>query len=161
MGIFYDVLKKVSRFMEGIAGFALVAMMLLTVGDVVLRCFDRPIIGTYELVSFMGAVVIGFTLPIQTLVRGHIWVDMLFTKLNHNNKARLQVFTRMVSAALTFSLGWNFIQMALTMREAGEVSLTLQLPVYPIAMGLGVACIVVCLILVSDIVKIFGGIYDE
>ena len=156
-----NLIEKVSRFMEGIAGFALVAMMLLTVSDVAGRFFDWPIVGTYELVSFMGAVVIGFSLPILTLTRGHIWVDMLFTKLSSKSKTRLIAFTRMVSAALTLSIGWNMIKMALAMRRAGEVSLTLQFPTYPIGIGLGIAFIVVCIMLIVDIVKIFRGTYHE
>ena len=36
---------------------------LLTLVDVILRGFKRPIVGTYELVALAGAVVIGFSLP--------------------------------------------------------------------------------------------------
>jgi len=42
-----------------IAGSAIVAMMLLTCTDVVLRYFRKPIPGTYELVCFLGAACRG------------------------------------------------------------------------------------------------------
>ena len=38
---------KISKFLYAVSGVALVWMMLLTVTDVVLRTFGRPITGAY------------------------------------------------------------------------------------------------------------------
>ena len=46
------------------------------------------------------------------------------------------------------------------LRKSGEVSLTLQVPFYPVAYGLEVCCFVQCLVLVCVIIKIFGGEYE-
>jgi hypothetical protein len=40
------------------------------------------------------------------------------------------------------------------------VSLTLQLPFYPVAYGVAVACFVQCLVLLTDVVKITRGEYE-
>jgi len=45
--------------------------------------------------------------------------------------------------------------------EIREVSLTLQMPFYPVAYGIGVCCFIQCLVMVCDIVKISGGKFDE
>jgi len=50
---------RVSRGINVIAGIAITFIMLLTVLDVILRSFRRPIVGTYELVAFSGAIVVG------------------------------------------------------------------------------------------------------
>ena len=60
---FQNTISGIARFLNIIAGTSLTFLMLLTVGDVILRYFKRPIVGTYELVAFSGAVVIGFSLP--------------------------------------------------------------------------------------------------
>ena len=44
--------------------------MSLTIADVVLRVFHKPIVGTYELVALSGAVVIGFSMPHTVLAQG-------------------------------------------------------------------------------------------
>jgi len=44
-------------------GTSLTLMMLLTVSDVVGRAFGHPIMGTFEVVGFMLALVIGFAMP--------------------------------------------------------------------------------------------------
>ena len=67
MNAFLDLILKLSRWAQGIAGVALTGIMGLTVTDVMLRSLGRPIVGSYEIVALMGAVVIGFPFP---LLRG-------------------------------------------------------------------------------------------
>ncbi|MDD1632654.1 MAG: TRAP transporter small permease subunit, partial [Methylococcaceae bacterium] len=65
----------ISGYLNVIAGVSLTLLMSLTIGDVVLRGFGKPIVGAYELVALFGAVAIGFAMPKTALVRGHIYVD--------------------------------------------------------------------------------------
>ena len=149
-----------SRFMQVIAGIALVFMMTLTTCDVVLRIFGRPIIGTYEMVAFTGGVVIGFSLPITSFVRGQIFVDFFYQKFPKFWQNIFNVVTRLMVITLFLFIGWNLMVLASDMVRSGEVSLTLQLPFYPVAYGIGVACFVQCLVLVGDLIKIAGGQYE-
>jgi hypothetical protein len=50
--------------------------------------------------------------------------------------------------------------LATRLLKSGEVSLTLQIPFYPVAYGIGVACFVQCLVLIGDMMKIKGGEYE-
>ena len=149
-----------SRFMEIVAGVALVFMMSLTTFDVILRAFARPIIGTYEMVAFTGGVVIGFAMPITSWVRGQIFVDFFYQKFDQAWQNVFNVGTRIVSLVLFLFIGWNLVVLATDMVKSGEVSLTLQLPFYPIAYGIGLACFVQCLVLIGDFFKIAGGDYE-
>jgi TRAP-type C4-dicarboxylate transport system permease small subunit len=54
------IVSRLSSFMAVIAGITLVAVMLMTVLDVILRYFGRPITGIYDIVALGGAVIIGF-----------------------------------------------------------------------------------------------------
>ena len=45
-----------------LAGVAVIALMLLASGNVIMRMFGKPFSGTYELVGFLGALVIAFAL---------------------------------------------------------------------------------------------------
>jgi hypothetical protein len=57
---FVNKVLGISRFLNVIAGIALTFLMLLTIADIVLRFFRRPIVGTYELVAFPGVGSSGF-----------------------------------------------------------------------------------------------------
>ncbi len=149
-----------SRLMEIIAGIALVFMMSLTTCDVILRAFGRPIIGTYEMVAFTGGVVIGFATPITSWVRGQIFVDFFYQKFPQFWQNALNVATRILVLVLFSFTAFNLWRMASDMVRSGEVSLTLQLPFYPIAFGIGFAFVVQCLVVVCDLLKIAGGEYE-
>ena len=161
MGGFLKLINGISRFLNVIAGISLTFLMLLTITDVILRFFKRPVVGTYELVAFAGAVVIGFSMPLTSYVRQHIFVDFLILKFSQKVRDIFNIGTRCLVILLFFLIGWNMIKYAMDLQKSGEVSLTLQLPFYPVAYGVGVCCFVQCLVLVCDIVKISGGKYDE
>lgn len=134
-----------------VAGVVLAFMLCLTVTDVILRAFRRPILGTYEIISYCGAVVIGFSLPYTSLMKGHVAVQFLLDKLSAKASRRMQMWTRIVSIAVFFWLGWNFVVIGFNLMRTNEVSGIYRLPFYPIAYGLGFACLVQCLALVSEI----------
>jgi TRAP-type C4-dicarboxylate transport system permease small subunit len=146
--------------MQVVAGLGLVFMMSLTTCDVILRIFSRPIIGTYEIVAFTCGVVIGFSLPITSFLRGHIYVDFLYQKFPKFWQNVFNVTTRLMVFVLFLFVGWNLMRLAGDMLRAGEVSLTLQLPFYPIAYGIGISCFVQCLVVIGDLIKIAGGQYE-
>ena len=160
MNGFTNRVKGITWFLNIIAGISLTFLMLLTMADVILRSFKRPVVGTYELVAFAGAVVIGFSLPLTSWVRAHIYVDFFILKFSKKVQNLFNLVTRCIVFVLFVLIGWNLLKYGLGLQESGEVSLTLQMPFYPVAYGLGVCCFVQCLVLVCDIVKIFRGEYE-
>jgi len=86
MEYMFGLLKKTSKWLAVVAGAALTFMMFLTVADVVLRAGGRPIMGTYEIVGFLLALVIGFSIPIVSLNKKHIYMDFV-DRLSKRNKA--------------------------------------------------------------------------
>ncbi|MDI6764166.1 MAG: TRAP transporter small permease [Thermodesulfobacteriota bacterium] len=160
MGWFLDKVWKLSRSINFIGGVSLVFIMFLTVADIILRSFRRPIIGTYEIVAFSGAVVIGFSIPFTTWVKGHVYTDFLILRFSKKTRSVFQLFTRCLGIGLFSMIGWNLIKYGMDLKKAGEVSPTLTLPFYPVAYGLGVACFIQCLVLLCDILKISGGKYE-
>jgi TRAP-type C4-dicarboxylate transport system permease small subunit len=151
---------RVSRFINVIAGVAITFIMLLTVSDVILRSFRRPVVGTYELVAFSGAIVVGFAIPLTSWLRGHIYVDFFTGKLPKTARSIFNLITRCLGIGLFLLIGWNLIKVGMDLQQTGEVSLTLQLPFYPVAYGVAVSCFVQCLVLLTDMVKIVRGEYE-
>jgi TRAP-type C4-dicarboxylate transport system permease small subunit len=182
--VFLKAVEGISRFLNVIAGISLTCLMLLTVADVALRAIlslgrwlierkmllalgdliidhVRPIVGTYELVALLGAVVIGFSVPLTSWFRGHIYVDFFIFRFPQKTRNAFNIVTRSLGIFLFLMIGINLFKYGMDLQRAGEVSLTLQIPFYPIVFGVGVCCFAECLVLIGDMVKIFGGSYDE
>lgn len=149
-----------NRVLNTIGGTALTVMMFLTVSDVIMRAIGHPILGTYELVSLLLAVVIGFGIPKVSMDRGHVYMEILLEKLPGKGRAVMNTFTRVLCIILFIIVGYNLIQVGNEFRSSGEVSSTLKMPFFPVAYAVGVCCFFECLVFVSDIIKIWRGQYE-
>lgn len=155
-----NFLRKVTKILNYIGGAALTFMMLLTVTDVTLRAFGRPIIGTYEVVALSLALVIGFTIPKVSFDRGHVFMEVVLERLPGKGKHLLNTFTRILCILLFLMIGYNLFSAGNEFHRSGEVSPTLQIPFYPLAYGVGVCCYIQCLVFVNDIMNIWRGDYE-
>lgn len=160
MDILLKSVHRLTRYFLVIAEITLTFMMCLTVADVILRTFKRPIVGTYELVAFSAAVAIGFSLPLTSWMRGHVYVDLVTERLSSRTRNALNIATRCIVLILFVLIGWRLMKYGINLHRVKEVSMTLQMPFYPVAFGLGVCCFTQCLVIFCDIVKIFGGTYE-
>jgi TRAP-type C4-dicarboxylate transport system permease small subunit len=151
MKSFVKAMTLASRLMCAVAVAALVAMMALTLADVVLRGFGWPIPGTYELVGILGSIIIGFSIPYTTMAKGHVIMDFLTESLSGHARTALHVLTRMLAIVFFIIAGWNLCVLGQAYSKAGEVTLTLKLPLYPIFYVVAFCCFVECLMLVVEL----------
>jgi TRAP-type C4-dicarboxylate transport system permease small subunit len=156
----FKILRFVSKLLNIIAGIAVTAMMLLTVADVLLRAGGHPIIGTYEIVALLLALVIGFGIPQVSLDRGHVYMDFLLEKLSKRGKKVMNTITRLFCIILFLPLGYNLFNVGARFHASGEVSATIKIPFYPVAYGVAVCCLLECCVFIFDIVRIWRGQYE-
>jgi TRAP-type C4-dicarboxylate transport system permease small subunit len=132
-------------------------MTALTCADVLLRIFRLPIRGTYEVIGFLGAAVAAFAMAHTTLHRGHVAVEVLVTNLGNMARWIIYLVTHALSVFLFALIAYQCLRYGNSLRAANEVSLTLQLPFYPVLYGISVSSVVVCLVLLVDFWRVAGG----
>lgn len=148
------LLRRLSAWMNSIGGIVLFLMMMLTVVDVILRFFGKPLTGTYELVAVAGAIVVGFAIPQTTQENAHIYVDFLLENRGQGIRRAFQAGTKLLGTALFALLAWNLLLKANHLYKSGDVSLTLQLPYYPAAYALAFCALVEMLVLLCAAITI-------
>ena len=148
----FGILQKTSKWLSVIAGTSLTLMMLLTVSDVLGRAFGHPIMGTYEVVGLMLALVIGFAMPKVSLARQHVYMDFI-DRLSKRNRALMNIFTRILCIILFVLIGYSLFGVGNEYRVSGETSPTIRLPFYPLAYGVGICCFVECFVFVFEIAR--------
>ena len=146
-------LTRAGKAFNILACAAVIAMMLLSTADVVLRLFGKPIPGTYELVGFLGTVVVSFALAFTSMGKGHIAVEILVEKLPSRAQLAIEAFCNLIGALLFGVIAYQAILYALDFRKSGEVSATLQMPAYPFIFGIAIGCALLCLLLIADFIK--------
>lgn len=140
-----------------IAGSVLAFMMVVTLLDVFMRNLGHPIVGTVEIISFSGSVVVGFAIPYASWKKAHVYVDLLVEKLSPRNKIIMAAITRCMGIALFVFIGYNFIVYGRDLLQTGEVSASFRLPYYPIAFGLSLSCFLESATLFCDLVRTIQG----
>ena len=162
MQLFLDMTKKCSKVLFSIGGGILVLVVFLVVADVILRYLRMTIAGTYELVSYAGALVAGLAIAQTSIEGGHVSVDTIPEAMSSQRRDVLRIFTKLIGMGMFALLTWSFFLKGYVLYKTGEVSLTLNVPYYPLAYGLSVCCLVEFFVLLSDIFKTaFRGGADE
>ncbi len=156
----FNLLRFISRLLNVIAGVAVTAMMVLTVADVLLRAAGHPIIGTFEIVALLLALVIGFGIPQVSLDRGHVYMDFLLEKISKKGRKVMNTLSRLLCLFLFACIGYNLFNVGARFHASGEVSATMSIPFYPVAYGVGVCCLLECCVFLFDIVRIWRGQYE-
>jgi len=133
-----------------VAAASIFFMMALTCADVILRLFRMPIPGTYEIVSFMGAVAVSFAVARTSVEKGHVAVSLVVQLLPKRAQGLVEGIIAILGIILFALIAWQSSLYALDCQRSGEVSLTLQLPFYPIIYGIAFGAVIVCLVLLVD-----------
>ena len=154
---FTQRLGWLTRGLNGLSALAVLAMMLLTCADIVMRLMRRPITGTYETVGFLGALFVSFALAQTSVDRGHIAVDFLVQRLPKRVQEAVELVNGLICIALFALVAWQCGRYGMELKASGEVSMTLQTPIYPVVWGIGAGCAVLCLVLIARASDVLAG----
>ncbi len=142
---------RLSRVINGVGICLILAMMLLTVSDVLLRyVFNHPIPGSYELIKFMMLIVVFYGLAYTAVKKGHITIDLLLTRLPDRAQAIINTITWALSFGLFCLVTWRSLLLAKAMWQRGDVSTDLLLPIAPILLFAVVGLVALCLVLLGN-----------
>jgi TRAP-type C4-dicarboxylate transport system permease small subunit len=140
-----------------VAGSALLIMFLVTLAEVMRRTVWRPIPGAWEMISFLGGIVIGLSVPHTSQKNGHVAVDFAVVKMPQPVQNAVAFATRVLALAFFALIGWGLISMGIDYRAANEVSQSLKVPFYPVAIAMGVAFLIQAFQFLLDTLRICGG----
>jgi TRAP-type C4-dicarboxylate transport system permease small subunit len=149
-----NILLSTTNIFNRVASASVIAMMLLTCADVILRYFRCPIPGTYEMVGLFGSIFVSFSLAKTSLDNGHIAVDFFFQKFPPVVRKVIEISNTLICTILFGFITWYSFLYALDLKRTGEVSMTLQIPVYPFVLGITLGCAMLCIILILQLTKL-------
>ena len=134
-----STLDKIDSFLGRIllvlSGAAVLALMLLATGNVVLRIFHAPYRGTYEIVSFLGAIGVAFALASTQRHKGNIVVDILSSRFPLLVKRLVDALSAAISSVFFGIVAWQVSVWGTRIMAAGEVSETLKVVYHPFVFG--------------------------
>lgn len=159
---FYNGINSTVGMLKYISGFLLMAMMLLTTGDVLLRVVKMPVLGAYEMAELMMATIVAFAVAYGETKNAHINVDILSNKFKPRLKLAIDTFGHLACCCLFIIFAWRCTIYAGRLRLGGDVSINLNIPehifVYIYAFGMLLMAVVLLAKFLQDVRAIFTGV---
>jgi len=143
-----------SNWLNRVAGVGMVVMLALIVADIIAaKAFKWPIPGGIEMVGFLGVIVIAFSIAQTQVLRGHIEVELLVTRLPKTAQKVIASIIYPFGMALFAVLAWKSYDFGHILQVSGEVSMTQGIPFYPFVYGITFCSISVFLVLLVQLFR--------
>lgn len=146
LNLYHRALRTTVQGLAYVACAGLMAMVLVTTADVVLRKLGYSLTGAYDIVKIAATITVAAALPYTTAIKGHVAIEYFFHKLDWRGRMVVDALMRFGGMALFGLLAWGCVDYGNSLRQKGEVSMTLQLPVFWVPYILAVSCLLVVLI---------------
>ncbi len=153
MSLFDRFISILNRGLAYAAGISLVAMVLVTVGEMVFRMFGKPMAGTVETIGWLSAVTTAFALGYTQIHQGHISIDLFTRRLGPLLQVMVSMLVYLASTVLFVIVTWNVFRHAGVLRETGSLSETMKVIVYPWVYLVSLGCAGLTLALIVDFLK--------
>ena len=134
-------------------GVSLLALTLLATLNVALRIFHAPVGGTYEVGSFLGAIVTAGALGHTQKRKDHIVVDILSDRFPAPVKRLLDRVSYVLILAFFSVVSWQTFVYGVRLLRTGELSETLKIAYHPFVFLVGIGFAVLALTVLLDLVE--------
>lgn len=148
----FDLLLNKALMIAG--GIALIVLMILATGNVAMRIFRIPFSGSYEIISFLGAIVTASALGYTQRSRGHIIVDILSNKFSPQVRKIVDAVSCLIITVFFTVVSRQTFLWGMKIRESGELSETLKIIYHPFVFGVALGFAFLALACVVDFLKI-------
>ncbi len=144
--LYHRVLRASVMALAYVACASLMVMVLVTSAEVILRIFRVSLTGAYDIVKIAAAITIAAALPYTTAIKGHVAIEYFFHTLGRRGRTAVDALMRFGGMLLFGLLAWGCVDYGNSLRAKGEVSMTLQLPIFWVPYVLALSCVLVVLI---------------
>ncbi len=160
-----ELLGRISAILnKGLAvvsGLCLIAMMLVTVGEMLFRMFGKPMAGTIEIIAWLAAVTTAFALGYTQIYQGHVSIDLFVNRFAPRPRVVVNMLVNLVSVGLFTVVTWHVFRHAGVLKQSGSLSETMKVIVYPWVYLVSLGCAGLTLVLVVDFVKSCGQVFNR
>lgn len=154
--------KKINRVLVAVGSAMLILMMFLTAVDVCFRyVFKRPLAGAFELVGYMMAILVPFSIAYCAQDRGHVAVDLIMERFPRTIRHCMKILTTFITLLFVVIIAWQNVLYFFEMKKSGLTSAVLLIPAYPFILPTAIAFAVFALVLAVHLFELFGEVKNK
>jgi TRAP-type C4-dicarboxylate transport system permease small subunit len=136
-------------------------MMCVVFFNVVLSLFDKPILGAYEYVKLISAVIISFGLAHTGVVKGHVAVDLFMRRFSERIQAVVDSIVTTVVLGIVAIVTWGLAKFAYQNFKLHVATESMEIPLYPFIFIISFGFFVFFFVLFSDILNSIAKVFKR
>lgn len=145
--------ELLGKLLAVLAGTALIAMMLFTAADVVLRTIGRPVAGSFEVIGWLSAASMALALGYTQAHRGHVAMTLFSSRLGGRSALLVRALNDLIALGLFALASYHLFRYGSVLQSSGSLSETLRVVVYPWVYLVAAGCSALVVMLALDLAQ--------
>ena len=150
--------SAVASSVEKFGSTIIMAMVLLTVTDIILRrFFNSPLPFSFELTEFLLVVVAYCYIAYTTSIGRHISVDTITSHFPQVTRKRVRTAGDFITIILFGLIAWQNVLQGMNVLKLGTTTAILHIPKFPfqfiVAIGSALACLVLLFTVLNSLLR--------
>jgi len=128
------VLKKFNAVLGVLSGVLLIALMTMTVIDVIARrFFGSPLTGSFELTQLSLSLIVLLGFAYANDFKEHVVIDVFYNHMPRGMQRVCAILTVVISLVMTAVMTFVVFRQGIRLIDTGAITFSLRLPIYPVA----------------------------
>jgi TRAP-type C4-dicarboxylate transport system permease small subunit len=151
-------LSAIADILEKLGSYVLVAMVLLTSADIILRkYFNSPLPFTFEVTEYLLVVVAWCYIAFTTSKGRHVSVDTITSHFSPKVRKILVTIGDFITVTLFGLIAWQNVLQGINVLNNKSESAILHIPKYPFQFWVAFGAAMACLILLFKVLNELTG----
>ncbi|MEF8823680.1 MAG: TRAP transporter small permease [Desulfohalobiaceae bacterium] len=143
-----------SQRLSKVAQTALFLIMLIILGNIIMRYFWAPIKGTYEIVEVLGALFLSLGAAYCAVTRSNIAVDFAVQMLSPKKQTLVDIGTNLIAFLFIAFISWGVLEYAGTVYQRGRETAALGLPLFPVYYLVSLGMFLLALVVLTELIRL-------
>ncbi|SHO43864.1 TRAP-type C4-dicarboxylate transport system, small permease component [Desulfopila aestuarii DSM 18488] len=146
------VVQPAVNVMVSVAATALAVMMFLMAADVIFRyLFNSPIPGALELIEFLMAIIVPFSIAYCAKLKAHVTVDLVVERFPAKVRSILRFIITSISCVFVTLICWQNFAYIFETYQSNLTSAVLKIPAAPFVAAAAIGTAVFAIILFIEL----------
>ena len=151
------VVYSIAKYCNLVTVVALVALMLITVADVLLRfIFKHPILGSNEITEYTMILTVFLGLAWCAAQKKHVSVEIVTSRFSPRVQAGFSSVTYLLCLGVSALMTWRAFVETVSLYQTHLATSILGIPTYPFNGLFGFGCAILCLVILVDWIQYTG-----
>lgn len=151
---FDKAVGKVSEVFDKMSRIVLLLLTILCCANIIARLIYKPFSFTYDLMCLMATLAVSFSLPLCTMNKGHVAIDLVVNMFPEKVRKVIEMICSVISICIFFMVDYWLVRYTLGTITNNLSSITNMIPYWPFASCITLSFFMFTIVLINGFLKL-------